>query len=112
MEELTEAISQYTQNLNVIFIIAFILLSWLMNVTVDATNFAKGFSIFRKIPKVFRVICLAICLSLVFIFLGGYSSKSDIFSLILSTITSMVIYKIGVNKIFKIIAGKLGINLE
>lgn len=112
MNNLTDALLQYMNSLNVIFIITFILVTWLVNTTIDAKNFATKLNFFQKIPKILRVLFLAMILGAIFILLGDYRSKDEIFALFLSVVTSMVIWKIGIDKIFKIIVGKLGIQID
>lgn len=112
MENLTEALDQFASNLNLVFVISFILLTWVFNTTVSAKNFGKGFTFFEKIPKILRVLVLGVVLVIIFVFVGGYSSKEDIFALFLSMIASMVIWKIGVEKIFKLITEKIGIKID
>ena len=47
-----------------------------------------------------------------FVYFGEYNTKIELFKLTITLITSMAIWKMGIDKIFKFITKKLGIELS
>ena len=99
--------------INWLFIVVFIVITWLFNDTVDAKNTATKLNWFSKIPKMLRSFLMGILIAVIFYWVFGYNTRIDIFALFCSLISGMVLYKIGIDKIFKFISEKyLGFKFE
>ena len=96
-----------------LFVVVFILLAWLINDTAAAKNKLTWFSWFDKIPKTLRSLGIGLLLAALFYWGFGYSGRTEVMSLIFSVIVTMVIYKIGIDKVLKWISKRFfGINFE
>jgi len=106
-----KAIKSFIYFINWLFVVVFILLAWLINDTAEAKNKATWFSWFDKIPKTLRSLAIGLLLAALFYWGFGYSSRTEVMSLIFSVIVTMVIYKIGVDKVLRWISKRFfGIN--
>lgn len=112
LEKIGQALQIFWGYLNWVFIVAFIVFSGIFNMYVNAENKAASMNFFRKLPMAVWVFIFGILLALLFIYAFDIKTKQEITGLIFSILFSMGIYKIGIDKIFKWVAEKLGLQLK
>jgi len=98
--------------LNWVFIVAFIIVSGIFNMYVSADNKAPKLNFFRKVPMAIWVLCIGVIMACIFIFSYEIVGKADITGLLWSIIFSMGIYKLGIDKLIRWVAGKFGFKLQ
>jgi Mn2+/Fe2+ NRAMP family transporter len=107
-----EAFKQFISYINWLFVLIFMLSTWLINDTADATNFGLAFNWLNKIPKALRTLIIGFNVLILFAWTFGLHTKIEVFKLVLSLLISMVIYKFGINKIFNWISQRFGLKFE
>lgn len=107
-----EGVVTFWSYLNWVYIVAFILFSGIFNMYVSAENKAPGLNWFRKVPMALWVILIGAFLALIFVFVFDVNTKQSIAGLFFSLFISMGIYKLGIDKFIKWVAGKLGFQLK
>lgn len=112
LNSFTEAVKLFASYVNWLFIFVFMLLSWLINDTADAVNAGKWLSFLSNIPRTVRAIFIGIFIIVVFMWVFELRARMDIFKMFLSLLLAMVIYKLGINKIFAWLSARLGLKFE
>ena len=107
INNLFDAVKQILSYVNWVFLLIFIVVTWLINDVTDAENAALWLTWFSKIPKVIRVLVFGILQILFFAWAFKATDRLELFKLVLSLLFSMVAYKIGINKILKAISTRL-----
>jgi len=99
--------------INWLYVVIFIVVTWLFNDLIEAKNTGTKLNWFNKIPKMLRSFIVGLVIAFIFYF--TYTDENirlNIFSLFISLISGMVIYKIGINNILAIVSEKfLGLDL-
>lgn len=90
--------------INWLFIIVYVVITWLFNDLSAANNTAKWLNWFNKIPKMLRSFLMGLFIAILFYWVFGYNERLDVFALFCSILMGMVIYKIGIDKIFSYIS--------
>ena len=95
------AIKAFIAFVNWLFVIVFILLAWLINDTAENKNGANWFNWFNRIPKILRSLGIGLLLAAVFYWGFNYHHRQEVMGLMFSIVVTMVIYKIGVDKVLR-----------
>lgn len=106
LNNLLEGLRQFFEAANWVFIVCFMLLTWLFNSYTDSDKKAGWLTFLSKIPKAVRTLILGIVLAWIFAWLFDLKTKEQFSSLFFSIIIAMVIWKIGIDKMFKWLAQK------
>lgn len=113
INNLFDAVKQIFSYVNWVFLIIFIVVTWLINDVTDAENCAQWLTWFSKIPKVIRVLIFGVLQIMFFAWAFEATARIELFKLMLSLLFSMVVYKIGINKFLKAISTRLfGLKFE
>ena len=112
LKSIWQGVVVFWSYLNWVYIVAFIIFSGIFNMYVSAENKAVWLNWFRKVPMAIWVIVIGIALALVFITVFDVNTKKGIAGLFFSLFISMGIYKIGIDKFIRWVAGKLGFQLK
>lgn len=107
-----DAFKEIISSANWQFIIVFMLTTWLINDTAEATNVGTWFNWLTKIPKIIRTLVIALLNIILFAWAFQIHGRIEIFYLIISTLLSMVAYKIGINRILRWASKKLGYKFD
>lgn len=102
-----DALIEFGQFLNYIFIITFILIAWVINDSIDAENFGSNTTFLNRIPRVLRSLIIGVLIAFVFIWGFEYNKRIEIMSLFFSLIVSMVIYQVGIKKALRFISERI-----
>lgn len=106
-----DSFKQLVASVNWLFVIVFMLITWLLNDTSEATN-TNYLTWFSKIPKAVRALIIGVVSILVFAWVYNITAKTEIFKLLLSLIMAMAVYKFGIHKAFRFISKRLGLKFE
>ncbi len=106
-----DSLKQLIVSVNWLFVIVFMLVTWLVNDTSEAIN-TNSPNWFNKIPKVIRALFIGILGIILFAWSNQVQSRSEIFKLILSLLMAMVIFKFGINKILRYLSTRIGLKFE
>lgn len=106
-----DSLKQLIVSVNWLFVIVFMLVTWLVNDTSEAIN-TNSPNWFNKIPKVIRALFIGILGIIIFAWTNQVQSRSEIFKLILSLLMAMVIFKFGINKILRYLSTRIGLKFE
>lgn len=99
--------------INWVFLIIFIVVAWLINDITDAKNIASWLLWLKPIPKAIRALIVGILLIILFTWVFKLKTPFEIFKLIISLLFSMVVFKIGIDKVLKAISTRLfGLKFE
>jgi len=107
-ENVIGGFSDLVKLLNYLFIAIFIVSAWLINDTADAENAVKWMNWWSKVPKILRSLIIGAVWIVIFIWVFRYTAREEIFGLILSLLASMVIYKVGIDKLLRWLSVKSG----
>lgn len=100
ISQILSGITQFFQSVNWLFVIVFIVVSWLLNEGTESESSFRWLNWLKKIPKAWRTFMGGLILAVLFAFLYDIRSKIDFASLIYSLLVSMVIWKLGINTFF------------
>ena len=100
-------LEDFYTHLNPLFMTVIALSMWLLNDSIDATNFAKNFSKFSKIPRLIRSLIPSIFWGVIFYWVFKYNNRLEVFDLILSTFGALIVYKLGVCKLLRWVSVKV-----
>lgn len=109
---ITEAVKIFVMSVNWLYVLSFMLLSWLVNDGTEAQNATTFLNFLSHISKTTRTLIVGTLLILVFSYFFSYNTRSDVFKMLLSLLLSMVIYKLGINKVFAFISSRIGFKFE
>lgn len=107
IQQLTEGFQLLWTFINVVFVIVFILLSWLTNDSAEANNAVSWMTWYDKIPKVLRTLGFGVLLAILFAWTFRYNERLDVFKMLMSIMTGMIVYKIGIDKALRWISKKV-----
>ena len=102
--QLTDGFMLFSQMINWLFIVVFIIMAWITNDSAEANNAHSWFSWYAKIPKVLRTLIFGILLALLFAWTFEYSQRLDVFKMLMSILLGMVVFKIGIEKALRFIS--------
>jgi hypothetical protein len=108
---ISDSIKLLVSSVNWLFVIVFMLVTWLLNDTSEATN-TLTVTWFTKIPKAVRALILGFVCILVFAWVNQTASREEVFKLLLRLLIAMVIFKFGIDKILRFISKCLGLKFE
>lgn len=106
-----DSLKHLVSSVNWLFVIVFMLVTWLVNDTSEATN-TSSWNWFNKIPKALRALSIGIIGIVFFAWVYQIHSREEIFKLILSLLMAMVIFKFGIDKILRYLSKRLGLKFE
>lgn len=106
------AIIAFVNYVNWLYLVVFMLLTWLVGDYSQATNKAQWLSFLSKLPRLLLAAIVGILLIGVFYWGFDYSGKEDVMKMLFSILTALVIYKIGINRVFAWLSKKLGLKFE
>jgi len=109
---ITEAAKLFVSYINWVYVLVFMLATWLINDTADASNVGNWLAWFSKISRSARSLIVGVLLILLFAWAFNLTGRMEVFKMILSLILAMVIYKFGINKIFAWLSARLGFKFE
>lgn len=107
IQEVTGGIIEFLGLIQWIYVIVFIIITWLTNDFSEAKNVASWLSWWAAIPKLLRVFILGVVLIAVFGYFWRMSTREEYFVLTLSMFAAMVFYKIGIDKLLSWFSGKV-----
>ena len=100
IDKVVSALYAFIDYVNWLYLIAFMLLTWIIGDFSRADNRAKWLNFIGKIPKLLFAFIIGIILVLVFYWGFDYHGKQDVMKMMFSILTALVIYKIGIDKVF------------
>jgi hypothetical protein len=109
---ITDAVKIFVGYINWVYVLVFMLATWLINDTVDASNVLTWLDWFNDVPRSIRSLIVGILLILLFMWAFKFTGRLEIFKMFLSLLLGMVIYKFGINKIFAWLSARLGFKFE
>jgi hypothetical protein len=108
---ITDAVKIFVSYINWVYVLVFMLATWLINDTADASN-VSWLNWFSKVPKAVRSVIIGLLLIVQFMYVFKFTGRLEIFKMILSLLLGMVIFKFGINKIFAWLSARLGFKFE
>ena len=112
INSISEAVKLFVSYINWVFVLVFMLATWLINDPTDATNAAKWLTWLSFISRSVRSLIVGLLLIILFVWVFKYTGRLEIFKMFLSLLLGMVIYKFGINKIFAWLSARLGFKFE
>ena len=106
-EKVKNGLMGFLHLLDIVFIILLFIIGWLFTDVPDNLQNNKLFKWWFAVPNTFRVLIASIILVIVYLLLGMAKTSVEIFSIFVSTITAMVIFKLGINKVFEWITSRI-----
>ena len=99
IREIADGFVEFLHYIEWIYVILFIIITWLFNDFSEARNAAKWLTWWSRIPKLLRVFILGIVLIGVFGYFLRINTREEYFILVLSMFAGMVFYKIGIKQV-------------
>lgn len=97
-----DGVIEFWGMLDMLFIVTFIILSSGLNFYSLAENKASWLNFLRKVPTTIWVLIFGFIIAILFwALLDRYNSREDVMGLIMSIFVSMIIYKIGINRLLQ-----------
>lgn len=106
-----DSLKVLVSSVNWLFVIVFMLVTWLLNDTSEATN-TSTWNWFNKTPKAIRALFIGIIGIILFAYVYQVHSREEIFKLILSLLMAMVIYKFGIDRVLRYLSKRFGLKFE
>jgi hypothetical protein len=85
---------------NWLFVVVYMLSMWLINEYTDSNKKGKKLNRVRLVPKFARVVIWGALLAGFFFWAFRYDTREDVVELFFSILVSMLIYRLGIRKIF------------
>lgn len=111
-DNLQVGLQSFLGMINWLYVIVFIIISWLINDATDAENKFMWLSWYGKIPKVLRSLVFGILLIGIFYWAFNYTTRIEVINMLFSLLASMILYKFGIDKILRFISERLGLKFE
>lgn len=111
LSAITDSVKLLINSVNWLFVLVFMLVTWLLNDTSEATN-TKQIAWFTRIPKAIRALFIGLAFIWLFAWVDQTTTREGIFKLILSLLMAMVIFKFGIDRILRYISKRLGLKFE
>ena len=108
IDNLKDAFLQFTDHINWLYCLVFIVSTWLFMSFMKAGNTAFWMNKMKKIPTAIWVITIGITWACIFAWVFKFNTRMEAFNMILSLMISMVVYKIGIEQFLKWVGKKLG----
>lgn len=112
VEHFVAAGKDFLQYIDWLFMIVFIIITWLTSKSASATNMASWLNWLAKVPNLLIALGIGLILTVIFYYLFDYSGKEGIRTMLMSLLFSLVVYKIGIDKFLKWLFGKIGLKFE
>lgn len=101
---ISEGVKLFLSFLNFTYITVFMLSAWLINDLSEAVNSFRFLNFLQAVPKFFRSGMVGIAWAIIFYWAFKYNSRLDVIALLFSMLTGLVIYRIGIKKVFEYIS--------
>ena len=98
---LTEGAKLFIGLLNFTYIIVFSITAWLVNDTTDSVNIGGKMNWLQRIPKLWRTVVIGLLWAFIFYWGFRYNTRLDVISMLFSLLVGLLIYKIGIKRVFK-----------
>lgn len=95
--------------INWLYVVVFIIVSWLVNDATEAENKFEWLAWYSKVPKVLRSLFSGLILMAVFYWAFSYSTRIEVVNMLFSLLLSMVLYKFGIDRILRFISERVGL---
>ena len=103
--------TSFINMINWLFVVVFIIICWLINDISASEEKFKWLNWYAKIPKILRSLISGILLMTVFYWAFQYKTRIEVVEMLFSILFSMVIYKIGIDKVLNWVSQRLGLKL-
>lgn len=94
-----EAVKAFFASVNLVFMLIFMIVTWLLNAGAYHPTKAKALTWITKVHPALFPLILGFLLAVGYAYLNDMRTKTDITGLLYAIILGMVIWKIGINKI-------------
>ena len=98
LQALWEAIKAFIGSVNLIFMIIFMLVTWLLNAGSKNPKKFSSMNWIQKIHPALFPLILGFMLAIIYAYLNDMREKADISGLLYAVLLGMVIWKLGFNK--------------
>lgn len=95
LTQLWEAVKLWFNSIDLVFMVIFMLVTWLINFGSQHPTQLQWLNWIQKIPQTLFVLILGFILAIVYAYLNDMRAKADISSLLYAILLGMVIYKLG-----------------
>ena len=112
VDHFVQAVKDFLGYVDWLFMVVFIVITWLINGAVCDKNKFGWLDWMQKIPRLLIALGIGLILTVAFYYLFDYSGIIGIRTMLMSLLLSMVVYKIGIDKFLKWIFGKIGIKFS
>lgn len=109
---ITDAVKIFVSYINWVYVLVFMLVTWLINDSVDASNVVTWLNWLNNVPRALRSAIIGGFLIILFMWVFKFTGRVEIFKMLLSLLLAMVIFKFGINKIFSWLSNRLGFKFE
>jgi len=108
-DSLQVGIMAFLNMLNWLYVVVFIIVSWLINDATDADNKFYWLRWYSLVPKIIRSLISGLLLIVLFYWAFNYHTRIEVVNMIFSLLFSMVLYKFGIDRILRFISERLGL---